>query len=359
MGDYRISVIDSFDQWEMLRTEWNDLLAKSATPNLFQTWEWLYSWAEVFLGDKRDLFIVVVYEENELVGIAPWYINHVRRGLFSIRQIEFLGTPDAGSDYLDVLIKKGKEKEVSGNLYNFLFSNSVAQWDRLRLYDIPSNSLFLLHLLTKIKENGKYVSIEDASFCPIAVLPGTEDEFFAGLSSNRRQSFRRHLKTLYKQDAAEHTTISSKNLGTALQDFFALYTEKTGRPGDDLHRFVDRLAAKGVGIQIDFISVGSAYIGGLLHLRYGETLYMYLMAVDKKYSSKVSLGNVLVGICIGNAIRSGIRYYDFLKGIEDYKFSWANFGRSSNSVLLSQRSPIPVCLTLGDIIKSAAKLVLR
>lgn len=362
VGNHRISIIDSLEQWEALRTEWNDLLGKSAMPNLFLSWEWLYSWAECFLSDKRELFILIVYEGNEIVGIAPWCRRRISKVLFSLRQLEFLGTPEAGSDYLDVFMKKGREKEVTRFIYDFLVGDAEALWDRLQLYDIPSNSLFLLHLLTRIKESGKYVRTEDASFCPIAVLPKTEDEFFAGLSSRRGQRFRQDLRTLNKQGKVEHLTVSSDKIQTALKDFFILYTEKAGWPGEDLHRlissFVDKKGPESV--QIDFMTTDSGCcIGGLLHLRFHNTLYMYLMAIDKTYNSKVSIGNLLVGLCIINAIRSGVSCYDFLKGIEGYKFHWSNNGKTSSNVDFIQKKPIPVCLALSTMAKSAAKLVLR
>ncbi len=362
MKNYRISIIDSPDRWKKLRTDWNDLLGKSAMPNLFLSWEWLYSWSECFLGDKRELFILIVYEGNEIIGIAPWYRHRIDNILFSVRQLEFLGSPEAGSDYLDVFMKKGREKEVTRFIYDFLFGDAKALWDRLQLYDIPSNSFFLLHLLTRIKENGKYVKMEDASFCPIAVLPKTEDEYFAGLSSRRGQRFRQDLRTLNKQGKVEHLTFSSDKIETALNDFFILYTEKAGWTGKDLHRliscFVDKKGPESV--QIDFMTTDAGcYIGGLLHLRFHNTLYMYLMAIDKTYNSKVSIGNVLVGLCIINAIRSGIAVYDFLKGVEDYKFHWTNNGKASRSVIISQKKPIPILLTLWDMAKSAGKLIMR
>jgi CelD/BcsL family acetyltransferase involved in cellulose biosynthesis len=361
MSDYRADIISNLNDWEQIRGPWNDLLENSASSNVFLTWEWLHSWAECFLNEHRELFIVVVYEGEAIVGIAPWYINKITKGICSIRQIEFIGTPEAGSDYLDVPIKKGREKEVTRFLYDFLLGDALNKWDRFRFHDIPSNSLFLLHLLNNIRENGKYVSVSEASFCPVAFLAGTEDEFFAGISSKRRQRFKQDLRTLNKQETVDHLSYSSDNLETALKDFFILYAEKAGRPGEDLHRLINNFVDKrgNESVQIDFLSSGGGFIGGLLHLRFQDTLYMYLMAIDKTYSSKVSIGNLMVGLCISNAIRSGITSYDFLKGDEDYKFHWTNSGRRSSTVLFSKRKLVPVCFTLADIAKSAGKLILR
>jgi hypothetical protein len=361
MGNYRVRLIESMDDWDLFRNQWNDLMDKSAASNIFLTWEWLYSWAQCFIDNKRVLFILMVYEDDVLVGIAPWCIRKINKGIFSIRQLEFIGTPEAGSDYLDVFMKKGREKEVSNCLYDILLGDFASRWDRIRLEDMPSNSLFLLYFHNRIKEKGKYVDLGASSFCPVVSLLGTEEQFFAGLSSKRVQRFRQDLRTLNKQAPIAHVTFSSGTTDTALKDFFILYNEKSGRRCDELFnlilKFMEKRGAE--SIQIDFISAEQRYVAGLLHLRYHDTLYMYLMSTDKTYSPKTSIGNLLIGLCISNAINSGISCYDFLKGDEAYKFHWTNFGRRSISILFPQRKFLPIFLTLADLAKSAGKVILR
>lgn len=361
MADLLVEVVENLNDFERFRAPWTELLEKSAANNIFLTWEWLKAWSEEFLNDQRELFVVIVYEGNSIVAIAPWYVRKVTRGMLSVRQIEFLGTPEAGSDYLDVIAKKGKEKEVARYLYSFLLGDAAERWDRLRLHDVPSNSLFSLHFLNRIREDGKYAAVSDASYCPFSILPPTEEAFFSGLSSRRGQRFRQDLRNLQKQDTIEHLTYSTGNPDAQLDEFFRLYSEKAGWQGDSLKRLIrGYLDLRGEGsIQLDFLVAGGNHVGGLLHLKYGNTLYMYLMAIDKTYNSKVSIGNLLVGLCINNAIGSGIACYDFLKGEEDYKFHWANSGQRTATILFSQRKLLPVCLTLADMARSAAKLILR
>ena len=361
MAEYRIEVINGPNKLDLIRSSWNDLLKNSSVNNVFLTWEWIKAWSELFMTDQRELFVLIVCEGDSILAIAPWYLRRVQTGLWTIREIEPIGTPEAGSDYLDVIVKKGKEKEVARFLYGYLLGDASDRWQRLRLHDVPNNSLFLLHFLNRIKEDGKYAEVGYASYCPFSILPATEEEFFSGLSPRRGQRFRQDLRTLQKQDTVEHLTFSSKDLDAPMEDFFRLYKEKWGSQGDVLflllRRFVELMGEDTV--QIDFLVAGGSKVGGLLHLKYGNTLYMYLMAIDKTYNSKVSIGNLLVGLCLNNAIRSGVACYDFLKGEEDYKFHWANSGQRSATVLFSQRKLAPVCMTLVDMAKSAAKLVLR
>jgi CelD/BcsL family acetyltransferase involved in cellulose biosynthesis len=86
---------------------------------------------------------------------------------------------------------------------------------------------------------------------------------------------------------------------------------------------------------------------------------MYLMAIDKDFNPKISIGNVLVGLCIQQAINKGISTYDFLKGEEDYKFHWSTKMNVSNSIFLYQRRIIPLIFAMNRQLKHAGKLLLR
>src|SRR5213082_1594 len=65
-----VSVIENVDDLIAVRSEWNALLASSRADCIFLTWEWLYTWFK-HLGSGRQLFIVAVRREGELIGLAP------------------------------------------------------------------------------------------------------------------------------------------------------------------------------------------------------------------------------------------------------------------------------------------------
>src|SRR5919202_6874192 len=133
MGNLRVNVIDRIDQCQNLTEDWSRLLAQSKSDTIFLTWEWLYSWARIFLDARRKLFILSVQEKNEVIGLAPWYIDRFKIGPFCGYEIVPLGAPETGSDYLDVIVKRGREKEVANCLYDFLYGEAVSVWDRLAL----------------------------------------------------------------------------------------------------------------------------------------------------------------------------------------------------------------------------------
>lgn len=359
----RAEIITSIPAMMSIEGKWNNLLEGSISNTIFLTWEWLYSWAECFITENRELFVICVYDDGDkLVGIAPWYTSRIKVGPTEIKQISFLGSPETSSDYLDVFTTKGREREVSNYLHDYLFGEASRLWDSMNLHDVKAESLFLLNFTQKHLNQGKYLELGQGSFCPIVLLPKSEEEFLSRISSSRSKRFRQDLRTLKKTDSVEIRTYVIDGIAEAVEGFFELYAEKTEWDGKDLHRFIKRFLANSGSrstLQVDFLMANDNRIGGLLHMKHNNTLSLYLMAVDKAYNPRISVGNLLVGLCIGRAIENQIYIYDFLKGYEEYKFYWTSDGRVSEKIYIVQRRLWPVVYMLKRMAKNALKTVLR
>jgi hypothetical protein len=188
-------------EWENMGTAWNNLLSQSSSDTVFLSWEWLFSWGESYLQDNDKLFIITVCEGKELIGIAPWFIRRTRLLGLPMNRIEFLGSPEAGSDYLDVFIKRGKEREVSLSVYDS--GPGFRSWDCL-LRDIPSTSLSCC--MPPRRSKSRVHRIQNTAFCPVAVLPSDCDLYFSHLAELRRSYNRYPHYQFY-----EPRTISSRS----------------------------------------------------------------------------------------------------------------------------------------------------
>ncbi|MBI3805586.1 MAG: GNAT family N-acetyltransferase [Nitrospirae bacterium] len=357
---YQITVVESLEKMAELGGAWNALLNESRSNTVFLSWEWLYTWSECFLKSDRRLFVLLIYKEEELVGIAPWCIRHIRSYGFSMRKIEFLGIPETGSDYLDVFAKRGKEKEVAEQIYHFLH-NSTSFWDSLALHDLASDSLFLLHFMNQVEKDGKYGELRHGPYCPSIALPQTIDAFKSRLSRNRREQFSRHLRLLRKTGEVTHRVDLSGEVAPVLKDFSRMYEQRWGA-ADGLFHFLDKLMIRSEEknwLQLDSLNVGGRNIAGLLHLRYGKTLSMYLMGVDHSFDKSISIGNILVGLSIEKAIAEGFSKYDFLRGDEEYKFHWSNDGKRAVHLYCYGKRAAPLISMTGQFIKSIAKVLMR
>lgn len=360
----RINVVEikDFHAWQSVAQDWNTLLAESRADVFFLTHEWLTSWAECCLGSDRRLFILAFYENEKLIGIAPLYIQHIKKGLFRRRKIQFLGTPDTGSDYLDVFTRRGREQAVAEAFFDFLFGAGRSLWDHLAFTDIRADSLFLLYFSTCLELAGKYSLLSRSAYCPVLYLPASEADLYAEFSSGWRKKYKQDCRVAKRDYNLVFQEVHGPEVRDYLDEFFNTYQVKGGWSVGKLLPVLDKLLDKSVensAVQLNFLRIDNDVIAALLHLQYKKQRLMFLMAVDKKYNSKISFGNILVGKAITDAIAAKYTVYDFLKGIERYKFHWANGGHTTVELQIWQKNPGSLCAAFLGLLNSAGKLLLR
>src|SRR5712692_9292662 len=104
----QVERIDDAAAFEQLREEWTALLSTGQSDCLLLTWEWLFTWW-THLGAGRRLAILTVRTGGELIALAPLASGSRGLGrLLSVRSLEFLGTGSVGSDYLDLIVRRGR-----------------------------------------------------------------------------------------------------------------------------------------------------------------------------------------------------------------------------------------------------------
>ena len=148
----------------------------------------------------------------------------------------------------------------------------------------------------------------------------------------------------------------------ALERLLALYKARWETQPKEFYHFLESFIARpneDISIETDILCVDAKDVVVMLHLRYRNTLYMYLMAADTEFSPHISIGNVLIGLCLERAIVQRCGIYDFLKGSEEYKFHWANTGRRCLSVRVYQRRVGPIAELIGRSAKAIGKVLLR
>ena len=146
--------------------DWEELIKESSTATFFQTKEWLSVWTKHW-GKNLEVVIYAVFDNDELISIAPFSIGD---------KINILGAPDLSkpaslSDFGDIIIKSGREKEVWENLIRQCLVN--LQGIALNFIREESPSFKILKEL-----GGK---AEEMEVSPCIDLPKTWDEYLSTL----------------------------------------------------------------------------------------------------------------------------------------------------------------------------------
>lgn len=156
-----MSIVSDNDAFAAMADEWRALSAQCSTC-FFMSWDWHYTWWQVYSSPNQRLYVVRFTAGDKLVGLLPMYLK--RSGLTFQRSLQFLGTGEAREDevateYLDVIAHPNFSAVVANAAIEWL--SSCAEWGSVRLISISFSlrvsywlwcTVFMTHLpVTTIK----------------------------------------------------------------------------------------------------------------------------------------------------------------------------------------------------------------
>ena len=325
-----IELIDDLAAFEHLRADWTDLLETSDADGLFLTWEWLFTWWKHLAGDAR-LFILTVRSGGKLLAIAPFAWTPARvASLLPLPSLEFLGTGTVGSDYLDIIIRRGAEQEALDALRTYLAGQSVV----VGLAQLNAQHSAAAALARALAPHEWRQFRRAAGVCPFIRLAGlTWDSYLGSLGSDHRYNFNRRLKQAKRNfDVRFEQARSPEECRDALARLIGLHNARwQGHGGSDafhapavvrFHEEVSRVALDRQWLRLFVLWFGGEPVAALYGFRYRQTFSFYQSGYDPRYR-KHSVGLLAMGLAIKSAIDEGAGEYDLLHGDESYKFHWA------------------------------------
>jgi CelD/BcsL family acetyltransferase involved in cellulose biosynthesis len=325
-----IDIISTEKQFEEIRDEWTELLTHSSSDCIFLTWEWLFTWWKHF-GAGRKLHIMAIRSGMNLIAIAPMALPSTKLIRFArIRALEFLGTGSVGSDYLDIIARRGSEDEAVDLLADYLLREKYV----LDLKQLVKSYSLVLQLAARLEQQHWNRSEIFTNICPFIDLVGhTWTSFQAGLGPKHRYNLHRRLKNLYRDfDATFECVVAENQRSSALVTLVALHNKRMQeRGGSDglhsselvgFHEELTRLALGQGWLRLFILTLNGERVAALYGFMYARKFYFYQSGFDPQYSPH-SVGLVTMGLAIEAAIGGGAQEFDLLHGDEEYKSLWA------------------------------------
>lgn len=336
----RWSSIVTEDSLLALEPEWTDLFVQSGCQNVFLTFDWMWEWWSEF-GRRDRLFVIVVRTfAGSLVGVAPFYVSSSLLGRVGPRGLRFLASSFVGSDQLDLLVRPGFEEPVADSV-----AQAVAayrrEWDYIELRDTSGMSRALGRLRAQL---GMRERVVQSTRCPYVQLPDSFECYLAGLSAHVSRNFRRYWRALEKQGPVEVVSFTdARAVSSGFAEVVRLHrlrfeskAQNSAFLNEDVQRFhaavLPRLAAHG-WVRICLLKVRGRAVAALYGFSTGRRCQSYQSGIDPSWS-RFSVGMLMLGISIRQAILTGHVEYDFLRGEEQYKYHWGNLIREQRTVWL-------------------------
>jgi CelD/BcsL family acetyltransferase involved in cellulose biosynthesis len=325
--DARTSVerIDHVGDFEGLQAPWTELLGASASAGPFLTWEWMYAWW-THLRERSRLNLLVVRHRGQLVAVAP--LRLTRRRLTWFSSLEFLGTGSAGSDYLDLIVRRGFEGVAIEALAEAIQAQNLA----LRLSHLPAGSL--ASRLARRLVQGSWTSDEThADVCPVISLADhTWDSYLASRGAAHRANVRRRIKAVTQTfDLRFGPEVSADDRRESLAMLATFHHRRwigdrgsTAFGTSDLQAFQRDATSRALDagyLRLYALRLDGRIAGVMYAFTYRNRFYFYQHGFDERYR-KYSLGLVLMALTIRAAIDEGAIEFDLLYGVESYKRLW-------------------------------------
>jgi len=303
--------LESFDSltsyWLGCRNSpmWNCLFG---LPPWLEVW-----WREMASGG--ELYLGVVRQRGVIIGIAPLLLKGA--------EASFIGSTNV-CDYMDFIIVPGKELDFFHILLDDLRGRGIR---RLDLELLRPDSTVLTHL-RDIAQREKYgVSCEEEDVSLEMELPRTWEGYLGTLTQKQRHEVRRKLRRLREAGKVSYRVIEESD--SALQAsliFFAHFRESRQDKAmfltvrmESFFRSLIKAMGRARLLRFGILELDALPVASLICFDYNNTLFLYNNGYDPRYSS-LGVGQVSKVFCIKDSIETGRGKFDFLKGMEEYKY---------------------------------------
>jgi CelD/BcsL family acetyltransferase involved in cellulose biosynthesis len=347
----QMQLITQLEDLEAIADEWREL----EPPTPFQSPDWLIPWWQVYGDANRELAVLAVRDERgELVGLCPWYLESLAAG----HRLRWLGDGAVCSDHATLLIAKHASRTVIESVVAWLDEVELPDGTHLEFEAVNVDDGRCQQLLDGIEKQGWLITApEDTGSCSIS-LPASWDEYLKTVSKNQRKRCRRWQREFFDTGRAQVEVVTDPaECRAAFEQLVVLHNERrqaTGTCGafedDRFRRFhesaIDRLAQRGQ-VQLRLLSVDGQLAAVEYVLTDEKAFYAYQSGLSDE-GAALSAGSLSVLSLLWEAVASGRRQVDLLRGVEPYKFSWGATHRPARTVVARRRTWSGVLHTCFD-----------
>jgi Flp pilus assembly protein TadD/CelD/BcsL family acetyltransferase involved in cellulose biosynthesis len=330
-----VEEIDRRDMLDRIRPSWDHVYAADPESNFFLSPFWLWPWLKsmeqrwVILGVRR------VSHPGAYVAFMPLQQRtHMR---------------PKGGFYNELAMAGNRFADYTGLICHPEFASAAIpligahirqmSWRRITFEQVRMSEGRLALLLAGADAGTipiqrvlppLYKGI-DNSVCPFVTLPDSFDAYLATLSANTRQKIRRVLRKV-EGDPAFRFTCSTpetveRDVGLLLGLWDRKWRPQKGERTDNIvatMRFMLTAAGRDGALHLPMLWQGDVLLGALGNLidPFRKEM-LFLIAGRNTDADEPPPGIALHAYAIREAIERGFRIYDFLRGDEKYKFSFA------------------------------------
>lgn len=346
----KIKVYDTDDALEALSGLWKDL-SDRVHGHIYMSNEWADCWWRYFGKNKqRSLFLITVWELDDLVALAPMYMGISKVGPYIVeRRLQIIGSggspneqfgymDDYGiSDFLDFLVDQRYAEEVA-EIFLEIFRSDEYKIDRVTFHQAGDNSFIMNYLYPRMKSSGLEYYLAHTDTCPYIELKNQDSikSYIKRVKSNARRRFRQTRRAIGTDEGFSiESIVLSKEISPAVERLIELHQNRwneLGFPGvfhdkrfTGFFKEIVRTSYANKWLWFKQARDESGVCALRMILKYNGRYYDYISGFDNDCpSSKYRPGIGLLLDLVEETIDENIERIELLRGEEGYKYDFTS-----------------------------------
>jgi CelD/BcsL family acetyltransferase involved in cellulose biosynthesis len=325
----RTAVLTSAEEVFALKPQWEDLHRRTSAP-VSMSFTWLSTWWNLF-GSRFGMRTFAAWEGDRLIGLFPCYIE-----LFSVLRLlaarmRFLGEYSILAEYHPLVDPEHEAAFAAAAAEFCVASLRAGVCDLIDVHAFPYELPFMQQWIAAMKGHPVFMTVRDREVQRIRIdLPKTVGEYWARLSPNERQQFRKKDR-IVRDAGARFECVTDPEDTAAFQDYVRLSTTLWERKGtgsyfavkDGFQKFQQEVTAallRTGEARLYFLHNEGRRFAAVHTFVMNGVVQAYLGGRDPDHPlSRWSPGLLLMIHVITRAIEEGFREFDFLTGNHPYK----------------------------------------
>jgi len=363
-----LRLVDSIEGFQALQKDWDALYDKCERNSVFSSWDWAFTWWEVFKDQfERELFILCLYQEDELVGIAPFQIcKHFLKSWVQGKTLHFIGNGEAYQDsvvseFQDFIVLPEMESKMVSLVTEYLIEHRN-KWNFADFEFILKDAL-ISQCFDTANAVSKKIARTKIEYGVRFTIPNIKsfEQYQEKLGSRWRKMFTKRSNKLAR--AGKVRTESTETLDSikpALEELANMNCQrwrgKTGECIFDSTRFVEfhqkimaRLIPKNRAA-IKTLYLDNEAMASYYTFRDKGRIHYYQSGFHAKYANRYSPLFLLVCNEIGDSIKNN-QLFDFMFADDANSYKKEQYACEHESMYRLCWTPQPIRLSLFTKIK--------
>ncbi|HTK68791.1 MAG TPA: GNAT family N-acetyltransferase [Candidatus Eisenbacteria bacterium] len=331
----KIEILDGVDSWASRRDEWN-ALASECSDDVSLTFEWHQALA-VSQAKSEPLRAVWASSDRGAEAILPLRMEKTRLRGVPLRQIGPLGSLYSAHDCL--LVRGNSLEALDGVLR--AAKGVLPSWDVFR-FSVSGDSPIYAEIDALARSGDARLEWSQAKQSPYLPLPGTFDEFWAGLSTKRRTSIRSRVKKFKEQGEPTLRVITQPSEISEVMEIIlgierASWKENEGtsitaNPYQVVfYEVLTRELAERGWLRMYLLYLGDRPVAHDIGFRYKNRFFSGKTSFLEELRP-LQPGYVLRWMILQDLYAIGVREHDFMGDPDPYKLHWTDAMRDHRDV---------------------------